>query len=397
MKIAIFSDTFMPAVNGVANVVYQSALALSGRGHDVRLYTVSRFHNGNLSAIFHNKVTPVTLPSLPFWGYKGERMALPSGRSMLDLKKFGADIIHVHTPFLVGWEAVISAKLRKTAIIGTHHTFYDYYLKHIKLDNPAMKKFSWKYIVSFYNNCDLVLAPTRALADELKANGLKPRYEILPNAIDTHAYRPAGEKDKTALKRGFGVTGRAFIYMGRLSYEKSIDRVITAFAQAAKADSAATLMLVGDGPEKDKLEQQCARLGIEGRVKFTGYLNGAKLLAALQAGDLFLTASESENMPISILEAMATGLPVIATATGGLPEIIEDGFNGRLISFADPGKAAREMLSLLNNTAALEAFSQAARRRALDYSLDRVTAQLEKIYKFALTNVYESMPLPGIS
>ncbi len=203
MKIAIFSDTFPPQTNGVANVVYQSAKSLTDSGHHVAVFTVGKNHrervieeNDNLTVIF--------LPSVPALVYANERLGLPLGFSFKRLKKFNPDIIHTHTPFAVGWEAVWLAKILKIPIVGTHHTFYDHYLKHAKIDYQWAKKFSWKYTVGYYNRCDLILSPTNSLAQTLITKGLKKPVAVLQNPIDTDLFRTvADNKTKKNLNSDF--------------------------------------------------------------------------------------------------------------------------------------------------------------------------------------------------
>lgn len=381
MKIAIFSDTFVPQVNGVANVVYQSAKNLAALGHEVLIFTVSQ-KSKNESFWADEKITVVILPSIPAGAYRGERLSLPVGIAFRRLKEFQPDVIHAHTPFSVGWEAVWAAKKLKKPLVGTHHTFYDHYLKHIKADFKWVKKFSWKYTVLFYNFCDLVLSPTRSLAETLTQKGLKKPIEVLQNSIETDFFVPApDQKTKENLKKEFGIKGKSLVYMGRVSYEKSIDQVLKAFKLVAKKEPQTTLMIVGEGPEKEKLEKLAATLGIKDKVIFTGLLREQNLVRALQANDVFVTASKSENMPLSILEAMSCGLPIVAAAEKGLIEIIKDGVNGFLVKADYPADLAEKILSLISNPALLKEFSQASRAEALNYSKENVTGLLERVYK----------------
>ena len=330
MKIAIYSDTFLPQVNGVTNVVYRSAEALARRGHNVRIYTVTTLKPREWQKINGGRIELVNLPSVPFWGYAGERVDMSFGINLPNVKKFAPDIIHSHTPFSAGWEAVLAARYAKTCLVGTHHTFYDHYLKHIKMDYQPVKKFTWHYTARYYNLCDLVISPSRALAHDMTANGLKKKPVILPNPIDTGFFTPALPDAKARLKKRYAITGRSLVFLGRLSYEKSIDRVISIFAEISAKLPDIRLMIIGDGPEREKLEKQAKRLKVEKGVIFTGILRGQALLEALQANDVFITASESENQPLTMLEAQAVGLPLVAVAAGGLPEIVRDGTNGRL-------------------------------------------------------------------
>ncbi len=371
MKIAIFSDTFPPKTDGVASVVRQSAKGLADMGHKVIVFTVSK--NGDKSAAERDGFEVVFLPSLPAVVYPDARFTLPVGASLSRLKKFGPDIIHSHTPFSMGWEAVWGAKILKVPLVGTHHTFYDYYLKHAKIDYGWGKSLSWKYTVGYYNRCRLVLSPTRSLAEALKGQGIKKPVEILRNSVETDMFRPAADK---SLKNG-----KTLVYMGRLSYEKSIDKILEAFAIMIKKDGALRLAIVGDGPELQNLRELADNLGVKDKVFFTGTLHGKDLIEALRASDVFLTACKNENMPISVLEAMASGLPVVAVPEKGLKEIIEENVNGFFAETDNAKDIAQKTLDLISKPALVEKFGAASRRLAMEYSREKVSKFLENYYK----------------
>ncbi len=382
MKIAIFSDTFAPLVNGVSSVVFQSALGLAELGHTIKVFTVSAYNKKELNKITSGKFEVIALPSFKTPIYKGLRATLPVGMSILKVKKFNPDILHSHTPFAVGWEAVWANKMFNTPLVGTHHTFYDYYLKHVKLDYKWTKKPAGKFMVAYYNRCDLVLSPTHSLAEDLKKYKLKSPVEIMPNPVDTEFFKPAADTAvKEKLKSQMGITEKLLVYMGRVSYEKSINQILKAFALGLKKSSGIKLMIVGGGPETAKLKKLSAGLGISEHIIFTGFVFGQELLEKLQAADAFITASVSENMPISILEAMAAGLPIIATRTLGIPEIVKNGENGFLANTNGEEELCEKILELLENDRLLEKFGTASRRCALNYSLPKTCKLLEDVYK----------------
>jgi len=384
MRLAIFSDTFPPQVNGVANVVKESAEELAARGHRVGVFTIS----DNSKKCFDNKKNNpavVVLPSLPALIYQNERFGLPSFTRLGQLRKFKPDLVHVHTPFMVGWQGVWWAKKLKIPVVGTHHTFYDHYLKHIKMDYNWTKKFSWRYTVAYYNRCRLVLSPSRSLAEGLAAHGLKKPIEIVRNPIDTNLFRPAlGAAAKAKAKKSFGVSGQSIAYMGRLSYEKSVDQVVKAFALMLKKMPALKLMLIGDGPEKNNLEKLSETLGLKNKIIFTGFRRGKELVAALRANDIFVTASKTENMPVSVLESMAAGLPIIAVKEKGLAEIVNQGGNGFFTQADNPEDISQKTVALLDQPELMEKFSRASRALALDYSKEKVAVLLENSYRKVL-------------
>lgn len=382
MRIAIFSDTFLPQTNGVAIVVYRSAVALGELGHDVRVFTVSKNHEKDFESIAEGKFSVVTLPSVNVPVYAGERLTIPIGTTLRKIKEFSPQIIHTHTPFSVGWEAVWAHKLFKIPLVGTHHTFYDHYLRYVKMDYEWAKKPSWKYVVTYYNRCDLALSASKSLADELKSQGLKRPIEVLPNLINTELFKPIpGKTAKNKLKAKFGIKGKSLVYMGRVSYEKSIDQVLRAFKLVVCKMPEVKLMIVGDGPERTYLEKLAGDLGIKNNVIFLGFRHNHELVEALQANDVFVTMSKSENLPLSILEAMAIGLPVVAVNALGIPEIVKNNENGFLVSRDNPEEMAKKIMELIKNGKLMKKFSLAARRLALSYSQEKIAKSLENIYQ----------------
>ncbi|MEK7647256.1 MAG: glycosyltransferase [Patescibacteria group bacterium] len=386
MKIAIFSDTFPPQINGVSNVVYRSSIALARRGHDVRIFTVGCSEKDNPKILFADapggRASVVFLPSIPFWGYSGERITLPLGFAMNKIRKFRPDVIHTHTPFGVGWEAVFAAKMLKIPLFGTHHTFYDHYLKLIHLDYNLVKIFSWRYTVAYYNRCDVILSPSQSLAEVLKSYGVVRSLKILPNSINTDFFHPIvdGALQKKS-KNTSTIAGQTLIYIGRVSYEKSIDIIIRALAAALQNLSHLQLIIVGDGPARIDLEKLTRDLGVETNVRFLGFCRGSDLLEVLWRGDIFLTASKSENMPISILEAMAAGLPIIGVDALGVPEIVKDGLNGFIVAPDNPDLMAQKIVELAGNNDLRNNFASASRELALNYAEDKITWLLEDIYQ----------------
>jgi glycosyltransferase involved in cell wall biosynthesis len=297
------------------------------------------------------------------------------------INQFRPDVIHVHTPFGAGWASVAVSKLWGIPLVGTHHTFFDHYLKHVYLDYAAGKKFSWKYTVWFYNRCTMIVSPSKSLAADLIANGLLRPVEIVHNSVDTALFYPASSDEKKLLKQKFGIVGKSIVYMGRLSYEKDICDVLSVFAEVLKKDSTVTCMIVGDGPERENLETLATRLGIFDQIMFTGMLSGRELSDALRANDLFVTASKSENMPLSVIEAQASGLPVVAVGEKGLNEMVSNGVDGFLTPSGDILYMTEKVLKLLGNDSLRQEMSGQARLNAEKYSRDTIRDILEKIYE----------------
>ncbi len=373
MKIALFSDTFPPQVNGVANTVHRFALALGEMGHEVRVFTISGYKAEELEQYTEGKFTIHVFPSVPAFIYPGIRAGIPY--TNLDaVKEFGPDIIHTHTPFGVGGNAVRSARRLKVPLVGTHHTFFDHYLKHVFLDYAWARMISWKLTVRYYNRCDLVISPTHSLATSLKEHGLGKPVEIIPNILDTDFFVPVPlNMPKPPYK--------TLVYMGRLSYEKSVDDALRAAMLVMQRLPTTRFIIIGDGPERKKLEGLATELGIAENTIFTGYLHGAELVQKLQEADVFLTGSKSENMPLALLEAMAVGLPLVAVRSLGLGEILHHEVNALLMAPDRPQELADSALELLQKDSMRQKFAHASRTMSLQYSKQAVMKRLAGAYQ----------------
>lgn len=389
MRIAIFSDTFPPQTNGVANTVHTSARGLAELGHEVHVFTVADKSHGGQTANDVHQQENFTLFHLPAVSasfiYPDQSIGLPLGIALNKLRKIKPDVIHSHTPFAVGWEAVLSGKILHIPVVGTHHTFFDHYLKYVKLNYGWMRKISWKYTVGYYNLCNLVLSPTASLANELRNHGLKKNVKILPNSIDAELFQPAkNARLKKELKSRWGISKMSLVYMGRVSYEKSIDQLLKTVALVKKKMPLINLVIIGDGPERNNLEKLADDLDVKDNVIFTGFRYGNELAEILRASDIFLTASKSENMPLSVMEAMASGLPIIGVRALGIPELVKDNVNGFLVAPDNYQSMAQKIIELTRASKLMKKFSNASREISSKYSQSNVIKSLEKIYAEAV-------------
>jgi glycosyltransferase involved in cell wall biosynthesis len=383
MKIAIFSDTFYPQINGVSHFVFHLAESLAKRGHEVRVFAATSLGKNEVNDLSQYGFELEKIPSIPALVYPGERLSVPVGWSFRKLRKFKPDVIHTHTPFSVGWEAVLGAKILNIPLVGEHHTFYDDYLEHVKLDYEWTRKLSWKMTAGYYNKCDVVISPTKKLADSLIEAGLKKPTEIISNSVNTDFFRPLSQKERDETRERYGIKGPSLVYMGRISYEKNIAQVIRSFSVLLERKSMeeVRLMLVGDGPERGKLEKLIREKKLEKKIIWTGALRGDELRKAIGCNDIFITASKSENMPLSVLEAMACGLPVVAVGERGLIEIVENGKNGYLSSSDSSKELADKITDILSDRDKKIQFGVFSRELSQKYSQERVMLSFEECYE----------------
>jgi glycosyltransferase involved in cell wall biosynthesis len=294
------------------------------------------------------------------------------------VREFNPDVIHTHTPFAVGWSAVYAARTLHIPLVGTHHTFFDHYLSHVHLDYAWARNLVWKLTVKYYNRCTIVISPTRSLKEGLAEHGLSVPIKLIPNILDTDLYSPPSVRTPALHK--------TLVYMGRLSYEKSVDDVLRAMAHVVKRIPNTLLLVVGDGPERNNLESLAAELGIAEQCIFTGFLFGNELIETLGQADVYLTGSKSENMPLALMEAMAVGLPIVAVRSLGLEEMLVHRKNALLTAPGSPLDIADQTIELLENEALRQQYSHASREMALAYSPNAVMNSVIDLYKQA--NVY---------
>lgn len=371
MRVALFSDTFPPQINGVANSVEGIARALAARGDAVLVFTAASRAQAKQMRARANGAYEVALgASLPALVYPGLRVAWPFGAPAA-VRAFKPDVIHVHTPFGIGMRGAAAARALKVPLVGTHHTFFDHYLRYVMLDFDAARNLTWRATAAFYNK-GKTLSPTRSLKAALESNGLRQPAEVIPNAIDTKRFSPAEPGERAA---------PTAIYVGRLAYEKSIDDALRAFSAARVRVPAARLLVVGDGPERERLEALAQELGLDESVEFTGVLLGDELVEALRGARVFLTASRSENMPLSILEAMAVGLPVVGVRSLGLEEIVTHGESGLLAEPGDIDALSGHLAELLADESRQAEVSRAALRASGQYSWEAVIERLREAYR----------------
>lgn len=350
MNIAIFTDSFLPHVSGVCSAVINQANELARQGHQVMIFRPKAYgkngkrkleQSGELAAKIRN--VAISLPSLR---QPGLRIAIPTvAPNLPTLRKFRSDIIHVHTEWGCGWEGVMLAKMMRKPLVGTFHTFFaePEYLKQFHLPNHRLtQEMMWRYSVFFYNHCDRILSPSRSVAQQLTERGAEKIPHMMSNGIPMYAW--VDEEEIAAERASFGLKDEfIFLYVGRLSEEKSLPVVLRAFQRVASKRDGVKLVVMGDGPAKEALEKLSAELKLGEKAIFTGSIPHLDLVRRNlpRIGDVFVTASKTENQPVSLLEAMGFGVPMIGPEAKGIPELVRPGVTGLLFPPDDvPGLEA---------------------------------------------------------
>lgn len=384
MHVAFFTDTFAPQTNGVATVVANLSQELAQRGHKVTVATVSAptgSEEADTSAL-EDGYTVVRYPSAALPTYKEMRVALPTVlKSLLWARTARPDIIHVHTNFGIGWEGVALGKTLEIPLIGTHHTFLRDYAEHVKLDEvPGADVIAHRLVSTFFNRCEVVTAPSQAMLEDLRESGVTVPIELLRNPVDIQRFARAPAL-RDAGRRTLGVSGPTVVYWGRVSFEKNLPVLLKAVAPVLQENKTAHLVIVGDGPKRLPLQTLAEAMDLDGQVVFTGRLAGDDLVAAAGAADVFASASLTENQPVSVIEANAAGLPTVVFGERGMPEIVHDDVDGRVIKTGDVEGFTSAVRTLLSDAKLRQRLGEAAKTNASRYATGSVVDDLLALYQ----------------
>ena len=377
MRIGMMADLYKPHMSGVTNFIALNKRMLEKAGHDVYVFTF-----GDPDYV-DDEPNVVRSPGIPL-AETGAYLSLSYPKRIRRLLQ-SMDLVHAHHPFLSARLAIRYCRSFNIPIVFTNHTRYDLYAQAYLplLPDQVGTVFLEAYLPWLCREMDLVIAPSAGLQRVLVGLGVQSPIVVLPNGIDLEPFRQPGEpRSPEAL--GLAPGGVILIYVGRLGPEKNLTLLVRAFAGVASAYPEARLLLVGDGPERDNLEDQVSRSGLRGRVGFTGLVEYADLPAYLALADGFVTASVTEVHPLSVIEAMASGLPVLGIASPGIEDTIVDGQTGYLSPDDLPAFTAK-MTRLVADRESRVAMSGRARQAAEEYAIERTSArQVEYYHKLVL-------------
>lgn len=366
MRIAMFTETYRPQINGVVTSIEYFRKELEERGHDVYVFAPGD------RARREGKV--YYFPSKSFKKYPEYRIAIPM-RIRRAFKEIKPEIVHSHGPFSMGVSALMLSKHYERPIVASYHTPIEEYLELITKKEKIRKllgKISLKYAVGYYNRCDLTLTPSKVVLRQLVSNGLK-QGKVLPNGIRVEEFEN-GNPD--FLSENYGIEN-AILHVGRLCKEKKVQVLIRAFS---KLENDASLVILSDGPYRKELERLARELGLEDRVIFTGYVE-RRMLKHFYASSLFVVVpSTVETQCLVVLEAMASGRTVIGARAMALPETIKHRKNGLLFEPDNVEDLAKKMSLLLENGGMRRKLEKRAKMTARAFDIKRMAARLEKVY-----------------
>lgn len=381
LNIAYFLDNFYPQVNGVVTSSINTCSEMSKRGHRVLAVAPKPFDLKNYPEDYF-PYDIVFQDGFPAYFYPDFNFTYTfDNRIYKKLKEFKPDLIHFHAPFTLGYQAIRIAKKLKVPVVGTFHTFFaePEYLKLIGMENNKfLQNFGWFYSNNFFNKCDMAVSPGKATAEILKKNKLKTPIQIISNGVECMKYQNfnCSYKLTFSYKEEFDY----ILYIGRVSQEKDIDILLDSLTILLKKKKNTILVVVGGGPSIEDLKKRSVELGIKDNVIFTGMIPNKDLLESglLKKVKLFVTASTSENQPMTILESIMFGLPIVGVDARGVPELVEG--NGFIVKPKDPEALAEKMYEILSNEKLRETFSKRSLELSEKYDIRNTSDVMEKMY-----------------
>jgi len=374
MRIALFTETFVPKVDGIVTTLCQTVRQLKSMGHEVLILAPG----GGPAEFEQCRVVGIRGRAFPF--YPELRLALPHASLRRTLEEFKPDIVHAAEPVLLGIAALYYAGGHdggglRVPLLVSYHTDLPKYLAYYRL--RFLEPYIWRLLRLRHNRATVNLCTSHTMVRELEEHGI-PRVALWPGGVDTGRFQPERRSDamRARLTQGHPESPLLF-YAGRLSPEKEIERLKPILTAVLKSGHGARLALAGDGPHRRELERYFAGLP----VYFAGFLEGDDLAEAFASSDVFVMPSRTETLGLVVLEAMASGLPVVAARAGGIPEMIEDGVSGFLFDGEDQAAALVERL--LSSPEDREVVGRSARAHALNWSWKMATCRLLEHYRAA--------------
>lgn len=366
MNICMMTNTYLPHVGGVARSVSTFAEEYKKLGHHV-LVIAPNFDGAPVPKRAEAMVERVA--AIQNFNGSDFSVRLPLAAALSErIDNFKADLIHAHHPFLLGDTALRVAAGKNVPVIFTHHTRYEDYSHYVPFDSPALKQAAINLSTEFANLCDGVIAPSESLARLIRRRGVKAPIAVVPTGIDVKSF---AKGDGARFRRKFKIPAKAFVigHVGRLAPEKNLGYLAQGVAHALKKIPHGRFLVVGGGPDEQKLRDLFAANGIADKLILAGKHTGRALHDAYRAMDVFAFSSFSETQGMVIAEAMAACLPVVALNASGVREVVEHGVNGYLLPARSPARTfAAHLVKLQTDRARRKKFSGAACRTAQNFS-----------------------------
>lgn len=376
LNIGIFTDSYKPYISGVVRSIETFRQDLERLGHNTFIFAPDYPEAETENNVYRYLSLPA--PTQPDYFFP-----IPlSFRLSFTVKRLHLNIIHVHTPFLMGLLGAVMARRFNIPLLFTYHTLYHNYTHYIPVGRSISDNMVKKWNKKFCNRCDLVIAPSLFVKDLVLESEVNRPVHVIPTGINLDDYQG---NDRNWLKRKYGITPgeKVILHVGRLAREKSVDFILDAVEMLlSKKCPPFKLIIVGTGPEQENLKSLCRQKGINEYVVFTGRVSHNELLNCYAGGDVFVFASRSETQGIVLVEAKASGLPVVALHAPCMDGVITDGLDGFLVD--DRSSFAEKVAYLLSNKNRAQKMGYTGSKRSTAFSAPLLAKKLEKTYYYVL-------------
>ncbi len=388
MRIGLFTDSYVPSVNGVITSVETLKKALEQKGHTVYIVTVGQ---DSKTYDYNEKERILKIPGIPLGIYDYRMSSIYPLKVMNKIKSWNLDLIHSHTELSMGIFARLFAKQYNIPLVHTYHTMYKdytwYVSRNVKFFDMGCKK-AVEYISKFYcdNTADAFIVPTvktyHLFRDEYHYD--KDIY-IVPTGLDaSRFYKENSDKLKvTRLRRYLGYKRKDFVmlFVGRLAQEKNVTFLFDIIEKTKNKNI--KLLVVGYGPDEENYKKEVKERGLEDRIKFTGKVAWVDMPSYYHISNAFITASTTETQGLTVIEALAASLPVICIDDDAFKSVVVDNFNGRI--FKDKKECLQIVEELSTNKLELDNLTDKAEGSVKKYSLSSFADSVLEVYKVAIT------------
>ncbi|MGA1796912.1 MAG: glycosyltransferase, partial [bacterium] len=379
IRVAMFTNNYLPFLGGVPISIYRLYQGLIGMGSAVKIFAPSYQQGtseGKDEDIFRCSTYLIgkdkNVPITNIFSRKIDKV----------FKAFNCDLVHVHHPFWLGKKGMRLAKRYEVPIVFTYHTRLERYTHYIPIPGAILKNLVAHYMVKhFANKCDAIITPTSSTEEYLRHLGVSSIVETIPTGINTREYGQWSDREISQFRSRYASGDELLLLsVSRMAREKNLDFLIDGLKKVyERTKTPFRCLLVGDGPEKARLEEKVTGLGLGERIIFAGGMDPHQVVGYYLASDLFVFASTSETQGMVLVEAMAGGCPVVAVSASGVYDVIEDGLNGYKVP-ESTDNWAEAIITLLEDQETLRRLSENSRRFAEKYSVESITEKVLRLY-----------------